>query len=55
MNCRPYVAPFCLFSFAYGIIYHFSTDYPLGIFKIVICLMEFIFGAGCTVMCLGTL
>jgi hypothetical protein len=43
------------FSFAYGIIYPFSTDYPIDIFKVAICFMECIFGADCTVMCLFTL
>jgi hypothetical protein len=43
------------FSFAYGIFYPFSTDYPIGIFKVANCFMECIFGADCTVMCLFTL
>ena len=43
------------FSFVYGIFYPFSTDYPIGIFKVANCFMECIFGADCTVMCLFTL
>jgi hypothetical protein len=43
------------FSFAYGIFYPFSTDYPIGIFKVANCFMEYIVGTDCTVMCLFTL
>jgi hypothetical protein len=43
------------FTFAYGIIYSFSTDYPLSIFKVAISFIECIFGADSTVMCLFTL
>ena len=35
------------FTFAYGIIYSFSTDYPLSIFKVAISFIECIFGVEC--------